>query len=153
MDNDKGNKDETTLPESLSMLTSADLNRVISNVIIDRPLTKHHFLTNEPNPIKLIKFNFSGQTFIQTLMKAAGGGVVDVAHAVDPNTDPAKMSMAEFRAWKELCDGTYEVFMSSASRKPHIITKEQALQQYQQAKALLLAGDFTKEELEAEGLA
>ena len=33
------------------------------------------------------------------------------------------------------------------------ISEEQALQQEQQAKALLLAGEFTKEELEAEGLA
>lgn len=149
MDNDKGT-DKKTLPKSLSMLTAADLNRIISNVIIERPLTPKHFLYTEPNPIKRIMFDYSGLSLYESLMIGAGEGVVKVAHAVDPNTNPPKMKQAEFDAWKELCKGTYRVYMSNASSKPHIITKQQAIANYQKAKALLIAnGDFTEEELNA----
>ena len=149
--NDKsneGNKQDSTQPEALQLITAVDLQRVISNVIIERQLNKVHFLTKEPHPIKTIKFNLSGMTLEKLFTKACGQGVVDVAHAVDPKTDPPKMPMVEYKAWKESTGGVYEVFLSNASKRPRVITKETILSDLQAAKAAAIATGMSEEEIE-----
>ena len=144
----EGNKQDSTQPRALQLITSEDLQRVISNVIIERKLSKVHFLKAEPFPIKVIKFNLSGMTLETLFTKACGQGVVDVAHAVDPKTDPPKMPMVEYKAWKESTGGVYEVFLSNASKRPRVITKETILSDLQAAKAAAIATGMTEEEIE-----
>lgn len=152
--NDKGTdkKAESTTPRQLTLITPVDLQRVVSNVIIERPLSKVHFLTREPFPIKMIKFNLSGMTLEKVFNKACGQSVVEVAHAVDPKTDPPKMKVAEYNAWKESTGGLYEVLMSNASKKPHVITKESVKADLQSAIQAALATGMTEEELKTYGI-
>ena len=105
-------------------------------------------MTKEPHPIKTIKFNLSGMTLEKLFTKACGQGVVDVAHAVDPKTDPPKMPMPEYKAWKESTGGVYEVFLSNASKRPRVITKETILSDLQAAKAAAIATGMSEEEIE-----
>ena len=149
--NDKpneGTRQDSTQPRALQLITSEDLQRVISNVIIERKLSKVHFLKAEPYSIRTIKFNLSGMTLEKLFTKACGQGVVDVAHAVDPKTDPPKMPMTEYKAWKESTGGIYEVFLSNASKRPRVITKETILSDLQAAKAAAIATGMTEEEIE-----
>ena len=150
MDNksNEGTRQDSTQPRALQLITSEDLQRVISNVIIQRELSKVHFLRGEPNPVRMIKFNLSGMTLEKLFTKACGQGVVDVAHAVDPKTDPPKMPMVEFKAWKESTGGVYEVFLSNASKRPRVITKETILSDLQAAKAAAIATGMSEEEIE-----
>ncbi len=138
---------EGDLPRELALITPVDLQRVISNVIMTRRLTKTHFLTAEPNPIRTIKFNLSGMTLEKMFTKACGQGVVEVAHATDPKTDPPKMEMPLFREWKKSCNGIYEVFISQAGRKPKVITKETVQADLQAAIAAALATGMTEDEI------
>lgn len=138
---------EGDLPRELALITPVDLQRVISNVIIERRLTKTHFLKAEPNPIQVIKFNLSGMTLEKMFSKACGQGVVEVAHATDPKTDPPKMPPALFREWKKSCNGIYEVFISQAGRKPKVITKETVQADLQAAIAAAIATGMSEDEI------
>ena len=144
----EGTKQDSTQPRALQLITSEDLQRVISNVIIERNLSKVHFLKSEPNPIRMIKFNLSGLTLKTIFTKACGQGVVDVAHAVDPKTEPPKMPMPEYREWKKSTGGIYEVFLSNASKRPRVITKETILSDLQAAKAAAIATGMSEDEID-----
>ena len=145
MGNDKGNKEQER-PLVQKVVTAAELQRVISNVVIERKLNKVHFLTNEPHPVKVIKFNLSGMTLEKNFTKACAGGVVDVAHAT------GGMPKAEFIEWKKSTGGVYEVFLSQASKRPVVITKESLKAELQSKIVAAMASGMTKEELEEAGV-
>ena len=149
MDNKTDTTEQGETPREMSLLTPVDLKRVISGVVVSRELTKTHFLRSEPNPIKVIKFNYSGMTFLDSLQLGAGQGVVKVAHATDTSLNlKSPMPLALFKEWKKECNGVYTVFMTHASRRPHVVTKETALTDLQSAKAAALATGMTEEEIE-----
>ena len=149
MDNKTDTTEQGETPREMSLLTPVDLKRVISGIVVSRTLTKTHFLTSEPNPIKTIKFNYSGMTFLESLQLGAGQGVVKVAHATDTSTNlKTPMPLALFKEWKKECNGVYTVFMTHASRRPHVVTKETALTDLQSAKAAAIATGMTEEEIE-----
>ena len=146
---DVSTKEQGETPTEMSLLTPVDLKRVISGVVVSRELTKTHFLRSEPNPIKVIKFNYSGMTFLDSLQLGAGQGVVKVAHATDTSPNlKSPMSVALHKEWKKECNGVYTVFMTHASRRPHVVTKETALTDLQSAKAAAIATGMTEEEIE-----
>ena len=149
MDKTQESTKEQTTPREMSLLMPVDLNRVISGVVVSRKLTPTHFLMNEPNPIKTIKFNYSGMTFLESLQLGAGQGVVKVAHATDTSPNlKSPMNKELHKAWKKECNGVYTVFMSNASRRPQVVTKETALTALQQAKAAALATGMSEEEID-----
>ena len=151
MDNksDVSTEKQGDTPREMSLLTPVDLKRVLSGIVVSRKLTPTHFLRGEPNPIKTIKFNYSGMTLLDSLMLGAGQGVVKVAHATDTSTNlKSPMPLALFKEWKKECNGTYTVFMTHASRRPHVVTKETALTDLQAAKAAAIATGMSEEEIE-----